>query len=222
VAYKVNLRQFAKIVAGMGDQLEEATIKGLKSAAYHLETIIPEAIQDTKPHAPIDNSVLINSHYTTPTERGALVGVDAPHAAFMEYGTRPHRPPFQPLADWCYRKGLIDVQVTDADLDEFLSRAKLGSKPGLALEGEDRELQEMIDEAIQIVLAIVGKIASEGIEPRHYMRRAITRFSRRRILEKEIQAELDAIGFGEVGRKVAGDLAEKAAARARAKKASKG
>jgi len=219
VAYKVNLRQFAREVAKLGDELEEATLKGIKSAAYRLESIIPEAINDTRPYPPIDNAVLVNSHFTTPTKRGAIVGVDAPHAAFMEYGTRPHRPPFQPLADWCYRKGLIDVEVTESDLDEFLSRSRLGSKAFMALDDEDRELQEMIDEALQVVLLIIAKIAARGIEPRHFMKRSILRFSRRRILEKEIQAELEAIGKGKVGRRISSDLAAKAAESARAKKA---
>lgn len=217
MAYRVSVNAFARRIAKMGPELEAATIKGLQSAALRLESIIPEAIADTKPFVPSDTGQLHRSHYHEFTARGALVGVDAPHAPFMEYGTRPHRPPFQPLADWAYRKGIVDVQVSDADLQEYWGRLSLGDDAP-EVSGDDLVLREATDEAIAIVLAIVGKIQREGIEPRRFMKRSIIRFSRRKILQQEVMSELDEIGFGEIARKTLGDMSKRAATSARARK----
>lgn len=221
MAYRVSVNRFARIVAKMGPDMEAATIRGLQSAALRLEGMIPEAIQDSRPYPPIDNSVLMNSHYTTLTERGALVGVDAPHAPFMEYGTRPRTsnnwPPFGPLADWSYRKGIIALYVTQAQYEDYLARMRGGSKALVEADAEEQQWQHEVDSAIRLVMAIIKKIAMKGIEPRFFMRRAIGRLGRRKIIQKEVQHELEELGFGEIGRKVAGDLAEKAAQR-RAKK----
>jgi len=173
-----SLAELSKIVVLRADQLEKATIRGLQSAGYRLEGMIPEAIAETAPHPPDDTGDLVRSHYTDLTARGALVGVDAPHAPFMEWGTRPHRPPMQPIADWAYRKGLVPI---DIDVDELFAI----------------ERSEWIEEertAFAIVSAIVKKIEKEGIEPRHFMRRAVDRLLREGIIDEEIEAEIAKIG----------------------------
>lgn len=199
MAYKISMARFAKAIRELGDEAEAATIRGIQKAALRLEGIIPEAIQDSKPRPPIDNSVLLNSHFTELTDTGAIVGVDAPHAPFMEYGVRPFPsgsfPPAMALADWAYRKDIIAVALTQDDFDEYLARFKIGSKDALGLEGDDAAIQQEIDAAIRTVLAIVRSIAAKGIEPRHFMKRSIQRFKRRKILDNAIQAELDKLAL---------------------------
>jgi hypothetical protein len=175
--YIVSLKDFAQKVKRFGDQMEEAAIRGIQSAGLRLETMIPEAIQDTSPDPPIDTGALMGSHYTEFTPRGAIVGVDAPHAPFMENGTRPHRPPFQPIADWAYRKGLIDIELTEEDIEADYS--------------DEEELGKEVKKASGIVFGIIGKIAKEGIEPRHFMKRAVEQFLQEKIIDEEIQRELE-------------------------------
>jgi hypothetical protein len=169
-----DMHELAAIFRIRGEQIEEATIRGLQSAAYRLEGMIPEAIAAVSPYAPEDTRELARSHYTDLIDTGARVGVDAPHAPFMEWGTRPHRPPMQPLADWAYRQGLVDVEL---DISQLLS-----IEPGEWFDDERK--------AFGIVSAIVGKIAKRGISPRHFMRSAVERLLREGILEEEIKAEL--------------------------------
>ena len=107
---RINMEKFAEIVDRMGPELEKAAILGLREAGLRLEGMIPAAIAETQPYPPQDTGELARSHYTSWTERGCVVGVDAPHAPFMEHGTRPHYPPEQPLAEWAYRKGLADSE----------------------------------------------------------------------------------------------------------------
>ena len=53
-----------------------------------------------------DLGTLRRSVMTTFVPDGAIVRVTAPHAAPLEYGARPFRPPLGPLVEWAKRKGL--------------------------------------------------------------------------------------------------------------------
>jgi hypothetical protein len=110
VTVRISLGAFTDRLDKLPADLEAACLRGLRSAAMRLEGMIPEAIQSTAPYPPNDTGELMRSHYSQPTPRGAVAGVSAPHAPFMEYGTRPHCPPEQPLAEWAYRKGLADSE----------------------------------------------------------------------------------------------------------------
>ena len=58
---------------------------------------------------------------------GYRVFVDAPHARHVEYGTRPHTPPFQPLLDWAVAKGFRDPHAVAAAVVRKIT--KEGTKP---------------------------------------------------------------------------------------------
>jgi len=167
------MHDFAAIVRNLGVASEEAVIKGLQSAGYRMEGMIPQTIENLTFRKPVDTGELSRSHYTTETPTGALVGVDAPHAPFMEFGTRPHKagpPPFLAIADWAYRKGIIDTELSGEEDEEDLS-------------AEEKA-------AFQTVIAIMMSIARNGLEPRHFMRTTVDEVIRLGIIETEIKAEL--------------------------------
>ena len=172
-----NLRSmhgFAAIVRDLGVASEDAVIRGLQSAGYRMEGMIPQTIENLTFRKPVDTGELARSHYTTETPTGALVGVDAPHAPFMEFGTRPHKagpPPFLAIADWAYRKGIIDTELAPEDI-----------------KGED--LSEEEKAAVNTVIAIMMSIAAKGLEPRHFMKITVEEVIRMGIIETEIKAEL--------------------------------
>ncbi len=178
MATKITLGKLAARLERLGREAPAAVLRGVHSAAYRLEGMIPEAIATASPYPPEDTRALGRSHYTVPTDDGAFVGVDAPHAPFMEWGTRPHRPPMQPLADWAYRKGLVDVELDVSDL----------------LRTPRSEWTDEEKKAFGVIRAIVGKIASKGIEPRHFLFNALQKFLRADVLGEEIAAELDEMG----------------------------
>lgn len=172
------MHQFAAIVRDLGVRSEEAVIRGIQSAAYRMEGMLPQVIEDLTFRKPVDTGELKRSHYTHETKTGAKVGADAPHAPFMEWGTRPHKagpPPFLAIADWAYRKGIINTELDPDDLK------------GEGFSEEERE-------SVRIVLAIMMKIARYGLEPRHFMAITVEEFTRLGIMEEEIQAELKAMG----------------------------
>lgn len=96
----VSLAQFAKEMRELGPKLEETIVRGLRSTAHRMPEIVRDELSSTSPHPAIATGELARSTKVDTVEDGAIVGMDAPHAAFIEEGTRPHFPPLQPLKDW--------------------------------------------------------------------------------------------------------------------------
>lgn len=104
--YRVTLPEFTRFLARMTPEIRQACITGLRSGALRLQVATIAEIDGATPYPAVDTGELRNSVNVTPIEDGAIVHVDAPHAAVMEYGSRPHTPPLQPLLEWAQRKGL--------------------------------------------------------------------------------------------------------------------
>lgn len=106
----VTLDQFAGIVRALPGELEQAVIRGLRSAAQRGVGIVVQEIDSAQPYPAVDRGELRQSVAATDIDRGARIHVDAPHAIYIELGTRPHWPPIAPLAEWALRKGIADDQ----------------------------------------------------------------------------------------------------------------
>lgn len=104
--HNVTIPEFTRFLARMTPEIRAACVRGLRGGALHLNRITINEIDNALPHPAVDTNELRNSVYTTFIHDGAIVSVQAPHAAFVEYGTRPHTPPLQPLLEWAERKGL--------------------------------------------------------------------------------------------------------------------
>lgn len=101
---RLSLTQFQRKMIELNPKLEKATVKGLKSAALRIQGLIVNEIQTTSPHPAVDRGELVGSVATRMHSDGATVEVRAPHAVFVDQGTRPHMPPIAPLAAWAARK----------------------------------------------------------------------------------------------------------------------
>jgi hypothetical protein len=71
--------------------------------------ILNEAKELLREHGSIDTHQLIGSTTDPPFDwhpefNGIVVGFDAPHAEFVEFGSRPHWAPIGPLKEWARRK----------------------------------------------------------------------------------------------------------------------
>lgn len=105
---RVTLHQFLGRLRKLPEDLEDAVTKGLRSAAARGVGFVVEEIENAKPYPAVDRGELRSSARVEMVEGGARIEVDAPHAAIIEYGTRPFRPPVEPLAEWALRKGIAD------------------------------------------------------------------------------------------------------------------
>lgn len=129
--YVVSLNEFARLIRKLPDDAERAIVRGLRSSALRLEGMVPEEISSTSPFPPQDTGELSRSVRTTRIRKGAVVTVDAPHAPFMEYGTRPHMPPLAPLMEWCLRKRLADNEEEAVQVARRIAKkiARYGISP---------------------------------------------------------------------------------------------
>lgn len=82
------------------------------------------------------------------------VGNDAPYAAYVEEGTRPHMPPVAAIAGWVRIKNLV------------------GSNPRKIIQRRGLRL-ERTDEEMVLAWAIAKKIAKAGTKAQHFFKRAI-------------------------------------------------
>lgn len=143
----VTISQFERAMIDFEPKLYASVIKGLRSAALRLETMVVEEIETATPHPAVDTAALKRSVSTERVPDGALVNVTAPHAAMIENGTRPFFPPLAPLVEWVKRKGLVSVKKKQTDAD-----------------------------AKAIAYAVAKAMSKRGIEPRHFFKKAWDRF----------------------------------------------
>lgn len=98
------MKQFQAYLKQQPTQIRGAIVRGLRSAAQRGVGIIVEEIDKALPHPAVNTGGLRQSARAENTADGALVEVDAPHAAPINNGTRPFHPPLEPLIAWAVRK----------------------------------------------------------------------------------------------------------------------
>lgn len=106
--------QFADLVEDLPDEVKDAVVRALRSAALRGVGFVAEEIDQASPYPPVNFGVLRQSTHRALLPNGAQVYNDAPHFPFMEYGTRPHFPPIAPLVVWATRKFGADEAEAEA------------------------------------------------------------------------------------------------------------
>lgn len=108
VVRQVSLTEFEARVARFVPDIRRAYLIAFRKSALLLERYTVEEIDSAQPYPAVDTGELRRSVETEFDEDGATVAVTAPHAVFMEYGTRPFTPPLAPLVAWVERKGMAN------------------------------------------------------------------------------------------------------------------
>lgn len=132
------------------------------------------------------------------TEGGAKIFLDAPHAAAIEVGSRPHWVPLEALVKWVRLRGMQGLGTT----------RQLARLPGKSTFGAARHIANALrnhmiagtgssdhggdaiaaDAPLQVARAIQRAIAARGTRPHHYMRESQAGVYK--ILDEEIRAVL--------------------------------
>lgn len=123
---------------------EERVFAAVLEAAHAGVPVLVEAAPRTPGGGPHLNQTI----RAEAIPRGAELLVDAPYAAFVERGTRPHWAPIQPLVDWVMKRA-----------------AEFGLEPGEDLEAA----------AKRIAYAIRGAIAQRGTKPTWFVKNSLPR-----------------------------------------------
>lgn len=104
----VTLDGFQKAMVALQPELRKRAVRGLRSAAMRLEGMVVIEIERV---GAVNLGDLKNSVTRRNVDDGAIVTVEAPHAAPIEEGTRPFRPPTRPLMLWAMRKFGVDERA---------------------------------------------------------------------------------------------------------------
>lgn len=80
----------------------EATAEALAGAVLEMELLLQREVQDRTPtvHGTLRNSILAQEPRQENGGIVGLVGTPVIYAVPVELGTKPHRPPIEPLIDW--------------------------------------------------------------------------------------------------------------------------
>jgi hypothetical protein len=150
----------SRLVAELVEKNRVAAVKALPRAAYLCRTVAIEEVHATRPYVPVNLGQMVQSFFVTAQPDGARLENTAPHAAFMEFGTRPHWAPIGALERWAEQK----------------------------LRGKIKSRSQRGDPARALARAVQRKIAREGTEPRGFYARASQRFPA--IVEAQLRAAL--------------------------------
>lgn len=131
-------------------------VKLMQEAAMLGTQRIADSIEATKPYIPVDTGAYAASVHVERHPKGADVFNDAPYAGIIEYGSRPHWPPFAPLFMWAQRK----------------LRGK-GMLEGVVKRKGEKKRDMVLREAARWARAVQRAIAKRGTAPRHVFARAL-------------------------------------------------
>jgi ribosomal protein L22 len=140
--------------------------KRIKKAVRNTAQVGKKVVRENVPVAfhELERSIQSDSH---------RIFTEAPHAASVENGSRPHRPPLQPLIDWVRLRGMQGLKS-----DKQLARLKGSTTRRHARQVASQIREYMLtdgSDAIaanapeQIARAIQNAIAKNGTKPHHYM-----------------------------------------------------
>ena len=204
----VSLDGFARDLRRLPKTAGRAMIRGLRSAALRTKAEVVIQIDHANPYPAVDRGTMRRSVGVDNHKDGALLSVDAPYAAAMEYGTRPFWPPMAPLIEWVKRKGMIG-RVSKPKKDSALrplkrregegdtayqsrmdARADRAAVAKSMRASMSRALTTQADaQAWAIARMIRFKIAAHGIEPRHFFKKSMEKAPK--FLRAEIDRELE-------------------------------
>jgi hypothetical protein len=137
------------------------------------------AVKIVKKAVPVAFGELREHVHSRAREQGAAVIVNAPHAAPVEVGSRPHTPPLEPIIDWVKLRGM----------QALLTERQRGRLPGATskehAEWVGAELAKHVtagasdvDAPRRVAFLIQQKIARAGTMPHWYARGSLPEIRR--------------------------------------------
>lgn len=98
----------ARISININKNAEKEVLDKIDAA---LDDIVDFAFEKSQESCPVDEATLKKSGRIERLYLNKKIIYDAPHAAYLEFGTRPHMPPVAPLIAWAKRV----LRVSDAE-----------------------------------------------------------------------------------------------------------
>jgi len=146
--------------------------------------------QYVRRHMPVAFGELRDSVHTGPFH---TIIADAPHAASVERGSRPHWPPLAPLIDWVNLRGMQGIDTRGRVNPHRRLTGSTTRHHAARIAGELHAMAaaaggQQVEDAARIARGIQRSIAAHGTRPHWFMRSSIPRV--REILAEEVRRAL--------------------------------
>jgi hypothetical protein len=153
-------------------QLSGAVFANARDTAHEVAQNVPIAFGELR------HSVHAEVMGQFPFIRGAKVIADAPHAAAVEVGSRPHWMPLAPLVKWVKLRGMQGLNkrggVRSANRRaNGNTTAEHAFRIASQIKSLERHGTNQVDDAEKIARAIQAVIAKRGTKPHFFMRSQI-------------------------------------------------
>jgi len=86
-----------------GSEFKKLMGKNIKETKEAVKDGMYKSLPDIIRNSPVDTGLFAASWQLTEEESSIILGNFAPHAAIIEFGARPFRPPLRPLLAWAKR-----------------------------------------------------------------------------------------------------------------------
>lgn len=140
-----------------------------------------DGVKVVRDQVPVAFSELSDSIHAGSALNGAYIIADAPHAAAVENGSRPHTPPLEPLIRWVKLRGMQGLRSASA------LRKTRGASHARTVASQLRQLQSRtfsdrsgtgsvyspVDAAETVARAIQAVIAKRGTKPHAFMLKSL-------------------------------------------------
>lgn len=158
MAKTLTLKQYQEWLRQQPQQIQGAVVRGLRSAAQRGVGIIVQEIDTAQPHPAVNTGGMRQSARAVNTPDGAIVEVDAPHAAIINNGARPFNPPIRPLVVWAMRKfGVTEREAWRIAKGVAKKIAAQGIEPRFFFDKAMKRIEEIVDQEVQHELSALGK-----------------------------------------------------------------
>lgn len=141
------LKDIKRVINRLINQAPQATLDGLNAFGIAVQSQARRNLTDLPA---VDTGRLRSSikveDVTRETQINVRVGTDVNYAAAVEFGSKPHFPPLEPIREWCRRHNIPESAAYAIALN--ISRNGQAAKPYLfpAYEQERPNFQEYIKE----------------------------------------------------------------------------
>jgi len=101
--------------------------------------------------------------------RSVKIVSTAPYSAAVEFGSRPHWPPIEPILEWVRLRG---TQALDTKASGGIPRGA-PERVGKSIAEQGTDHSTPVDAALVVARAICAGIAAHGTRPTHFMRSTV-------------------------------------------------
>jgi hypothetical protein len=139
--------------------LEKRTVEAVHRTAHLGSRVV-------RKNVPVAFRELFDSIEYAPRPKGAVIEATAPHAAAVEVGSRPHRPPIAPILAWVKLRGMQGVHggpEADGHPQRVAASIRMHGTP----------TSTPVDAPMRVAWAIARAIEINGTKPTWFARRSL-------------------------------------------------